>query len=73
MLCFLKSMRDSPHKTFHYKNLRDDIINWECMKYPCSRKDIDRFEELNSGLIFVNVFRNSLMKKKELSQIELQK
>ena len=27
------------------------------MKYPCSRKDIDRFEELNSGLISVNLFK----------------
>ena len=41
----------------HYKNLRDNAINWECMKYPCSRKYIDRFEELNSGLISVNLFK----------------
>ena len=41
----------------HYKNLRDNIINWECMKYPCSRKYIDRFEELNSGLISVDLFK----------------
>ena len=26
------------------------------MKYPCSRKDVDRFEELNSGLTPVNLF-----------------
>ena len=27
------------------------------MKYPCSRKDIDRSEELNSGLISVNLLK----------------
>ena len=50
-------MKDNQHRTIHYKNLRDNIINLECMKYPCSRKAIDRFEELNSGLIFVNLFK----------------
>ena len=41
----------------HYNKLKDNIINWECMKYPCSRKDIDRFEELNSGLVSINVYK----------------
>ena len=27
------------------------------MKYPCSRTYIDRFEELNSGLVSVNLFK----------------
>ena len=27
------------------------------MKYPCSRKYIDRLEELNSGLTSVNLFK----------------
>ena len=27
------------------------------MEYPCSRKDMDRFEELISGLIFANLFQ----------------
>ena len=53
---FVKSMRkNNPHIIIHYKNLRANVLNWECMKYPCSRKDIDRFEELNSGLISVNL------------------
>ena len=50
-------MRDKPHRMIHYNNLRDNVINWECMKYPCSRKYIDRFEELGSGLIPVNLFK----------------
>ena len=41
----------------HCKDLGDNVINWECMKYPCSRADIDRFEELISGLISVNLFK----------------
>ena len=32
-------------------------MNWGCMKFPCSRKDIDRFEEDNQGLICVNVYK----------------
>ena len=47
----------NPHRMIHYNNLKDNIMNWECMKYPCSRKDIDRFEELNRGLISVNLFK----------------
>jgi hypothetical protein len=49
--------KDNPNRMIHYKNLKDNIINWECMKYPCSRTDINRFEELNSGLIAVNVYK----------------
>ena len=54
---FLTSMRKAIHIMIHYKNLGNNIINWECMKYHCSRKDIDRFEELNSDLISVNLFK----------------
>ena len=49
--------KDNPERMRHYNKLNDTIINWECMKYPCSRKDMDRFEELNSGLISINVFK----------------
>ena len=49
--------KDKPHRMLHYKSLRDNIINWECMKYPCSRKYIDRFEESNSGSTSVNLFK----------------
>ena len=58
MSCFfLIYEKDNPHRITHDKNLRDNVINWECMKYPCSRKDINRFEELSSGLTSVNLFK----------------
>ena len=57
MLCFKIYEKDNPHRMTHYKNLRDNMFNWECMKCPRSRKDIDRFEELNSGLISVNLLK----------------
>ena len=41
----------------HYNKLNDTTINWECMKYPYSKTYIARFEELNQGLIFVNVYK----------------
>ena len=47
--------KDNPERMRHYNKLKDNIINWECMNYTCSRKDIDRFEELNSGLVSINV------------------
>ena len=28
-----------------------------CMKYPCSRNYVTRFEKLNSGLISINVYK----------------
>ena len=49
--------KDNPERMRHYNKLKDNIINWECMNYPCSRKDIDRFEELNSGLVSINVYK----------------
>ena len=49
--------KDNPERMRHYNKLKDNIINWECMNYPCSRTDIDRFEELKSGLISVNLFK----------------
>ena len=65
--------KDNPHIIIHYSNLRDNIIIWECVKYPCSRKCIDRFEELNSDLIYVNLFKQFNKEETTLSQIELQK
>ena len=47
---------DSPQIMGHYNKLNGTIINWGCMKFPCSRKDIDRFEEDNQGLIHINVY-----------------
>ena len=42
------------------------------MKYPCSRKDIDRFEELDSGLIAVNVYKifNESIKTDRISKVK---
>ena len=58
MLCVFSIYdKDNPERMRHYNKLKDTTINWECMEYPCSRKDIDRFEELNQGLIHVNVYR----------------
>ena len=41
---------------FHYKNLNDDIINREGVKFPSGNRDIDRLEQNNDGLLSVNVF-----------------
>ena len=49
--------KDNPERMRHYNKLKDNSINLECMDYPCSRKDIDRFEELNSGLVSINVYK----------------
>ena len=49
--------KDNPERMRHYNKLNDTIINWGCMKSPCSRKDIDRFEEDNQGLISTNVYK----------------
>ena len=49
--------KDNPERMRHYNKLNDTIINWGSMKFPCSRKDIDRFEEDNNGLISINVYK----------------
>ena len=49
--------KDNPERMEHYNKLNDYIINWGCMKFPCSRKYIDRCEEENQGLISVNVYK----------------
>ena len=33
--------KDNPERMGHYDELNDTITNWGCMKFPCSRKDID--------------------------------
>ena len=57
MLCVLIYEKDNPERMRHYNKLNDTIINWGCMKFPCSIKYIDRFEELNQGLISANVYK----------------
>ena len=47
---------DNP-EIIHYNKLNDAIINWGSMKFPCSRRYIDRFEEDNQGLIYINVYK----------------
>ena len=51
-----KISKHHPEEMFHYKNINDDIINWEGVKFPTGNRDIDRFEENNKGLISINVF-----------------
>ena len=45
-----------PERINHYKNLQDNIINWDCMKYPTGNNDITRLEETNEGIISINVY-----------------
>ena len=45
-----------PEAMFHYKNLNDDIINWNGINFPAGNKDIDRLETNNNGLISINVY-----------------
>ena len=48
--------KNHPEAFFHYKNLNDNIINWDGVNFPAGNKDIERFEENNDGLISVNIF-----------------
>ena len=57
MLCFKIYEKDNPEIMRPYNKLNGTIISWGCMKFPCSRKYIDRFEEVNQGLISVNVYK----------------
>ena len=59
MLCFfLKTYeKDNPERMRHYNKLNDTIINWGCMKFPYSRKDIDRFGKENQGSTSVTVYK----------------
>ena len=41
---------------YHYKNLNDDIINWEGVNFPAGNRDIDRLEANNNGLISINLY-----------------
>ena len=45
-----------PEAFFHYKNLNDNIINWDGVNFPAGNKDIERFEENNDGLMSVNIY-----------------
>ena len=47
--------RDNPERIRHYDTFNCNLINCDCTKYPCSRNDKTRFEELNSDLISMNV------------------
>ena len=40
-----KINKHHPEEMFHYKNINDDIINWEGVKFPTGNRDIDRFED----------------------------
>jgi len=66
--CFKKSIQcgvheiyklDNPHRDSNYNNLKDDIINWEGVKFPSGNRDIDRLEEINIDKISVNVYEET--------------
>ena len=46
----------NPERESHYTKINDNICNWDMMKYPAGNSDIDRFEEINKGLVSVNVY-----------------
>ena len=49
--------KDSPERMRRYNTLNGTSNDWGCMKFPCSRKDIDRFEEESQGSISVSVYK----------------
>ena len=49
--------KDNPEIMRHGNQLNGTIISWGCMKFPCSRTCIDRFEEDHQGLISINVYK----------------
>ena len=48
---------EHPERMVHYNRLKDNIINWNHMMYGVGNSDITRFDELNQGLISINVFK----------------
>ena len=49
-------LQPHPERMSHYNKLKDDVLDWQHMKYPAGDKDVDRFEENNPGVISVNVY-----------------
>ena len=47
---------DHPDRMYHYAKLKDNIINWQHMKYPGGSREIDSLEENNPGILSINVF-----------------
>ena len=45
-----------PEQMYHYTKLKDNIINWDNMKYPGGSREIDLMEEQNPGVLSSNVF-----------------
>ena len=45
-----------PEEMWHYNKLKDDILNWDGVKFPTGNRDIDRFEENNNGLVSINLY-----------------
>ena len=50
-----KISKHHPEEMFHYNKLKDDILNWDGVKFPTGNRDIDRFEE-NNKIVSINVF-----------------
>lgn len=49
--------KDNPQRMRHYDKSNGNVNDGDCMEHPCSRTVINRFEELDSGLMFINVFK----------------
>ena len=39
---------------YHYKKFSDDLLHWDGVKFPTGNRDINRFEENNSGKFSFN-------------------
>ena len=48
--------KDHPDRMYHYRSLKDGIINLEDVEFPTELGDIDHFEEVNKNAISVNVY-----------------
>ena len=46
-----------PEEMWHYNKLKDDILNWDGVKFPTGNRDIDRFEEKQTMvLVSINLY-----------------
>ena len=61
----------NPQEIRHYKNLQDDVLNWDNVKMPAGNKDIERLEESNEGIISVNVYEETSFGNSEKKVITL--
>ena len=48
--------KDHPDRMYHYRSLKDGLINWDDVEFPAELSDIEHFEEINKNTISVNVY-----------------